>query len=106
MEGSDTDHVVKVDIDELRDVAKTMRSCAQHMQDQQAQLDTMNQVLLEAWSGQARDAYVQAFAWWRKNFQKKIIAAQMIANGFDKVANDFSSASERVRALWSGGSVA
>ena len=106
MEDYQADHVLKVDIDELRDVAKMMRSCAQHMQDQQSQLDTMNQVLLGAWSGEAREAYIQAFTWWRKNFQKKIAAAQMIATCFDKVANDFSSASDRVRALWSGGSVA
>lgn len=106
MEGYSADHVLKVDVEELWGVTSLMKSCAQQMEDQRAQPDTMNQVLLEAWSGQAREAYVQAFASWRKSFQKKIVTAQMIAASFDKVADDFTSASQRVRALWSGGRAA
>ena len=106
MQNSGIDHVIKVDIDELRGVANMIRSCAQHMEEQQAKLDTMNQVLLGTWSGEARDSYIQMFIVWRKNFQKKIVSVQMIADGFGKVAEGFSTASDQVRALWSGGAVA
>lgn len=102
MYDANTDHVIKVDTAELRAIATSIRTCGQFMQDEQAQLNTMNQVLLESWSGQARNAHERAFALWQSNFQKKIVAAQMIAAGFTKVADDFVATSERVQAIWSG----
>ena len=99
------DHRLVIDRDGLRAAARAMRACADEMDSQERGLSTMNVGLKQTWRGQASDAYAMSFAWWSKSLRGKSEATRVIADGFEKMADRFSAASEEVSSLWSGGAV-
>jgi len=96
------DYVLKVDTAALRESAARMRALARNLDDEGTHLGAVSLALRRTWVGLPADAYASSFSRWLGDLQRQAIAARIVADGLDEIADGFVEASKRVVAIWSG----